>query len=169
VDRTRRTRALSAATAAAALAASAVLAGCSVGFNATSIKPYSPSDGVMADSGNLRVLNALVVSSSGVSTGVVSAAIVNRGDQDDRLTGITSPAGTVDLTGDGTLASKETVRLGGDTNPSATISGLTRLPGETITLKLTFAKSDPLTIRTVVVPASGYYSTVTPGPTTPAE
>ena len=51
------------------------------GFDATSAKPYAPSDGIMADSGDLRVLNALVVAADGDSTGVVSATIANRGDR----------------------------------------------------------------------------------------
>ena len=55
------------------------------------------------------------------------------------------------------------------TNPAATISGLTALPGETITLRMTFKEADPLTIRTVVVPAKGPYASITPGPTSPTE
>ena len=49
------------------------------------------------------------------------------------------------------------------------ISGLTALPGETITLRLTFKEADPLTIHTVVIPAKGPYASITPGPTTPSE
>ena len=78
---------------------------------------------------------------------------------------MTSPDGTVDLTGNGKIPPKAAIRLGAGTETSATISGLTKLPGETITLKLTFRRADPLTIRTVVVPASGVYSSITPAPT----
>jgi copper(I)-binding protein len=167
VERTRRVRVLSIA--AAATAAVSLLSGCAAGFGATSVKPYAPSDGVMANTGQLRVLNALVVASPEVTNGVVSTVIVNRGDHADKLTGLTSPDGSVDLTGDGTLEPGTSLRLEADTNPSATISGLTALPGETITLKLTFAEADPLTIKTVVIPATGDYASITPGPTTPAE
>jgi copper(I)-binding protein len=151
------------------MAAVSLLSGCAAGFDATSIKPYAPSDGVLANTGHLRVLNALVVASPDITNGVVSAVIVNRGDKADELTGLTSPDGTVDLTGDGTLEPGTAVRLEAGTNPAATISGLTALPGETITLRLTFKEADPLTIRTVVVPAKGPYASITPGPTTPAE
>ena len=48
---------------------------------------------------------------------------------------------------------------------SATISSLTSLPGETITLHLRFRRADPVTINTVVVPATGAYATITPAPT----
>jgi hypothetical protein len=154
---------------AAAVAVTALLAGCAAGFEATSVEPYAPSDGIMADSGQIRVLNALVVATSTLSSGVISATIVNRGEVDDRLTGITSPDGTVDLTGRGDLPAADAVPLGAETDPSATISGLTKLPGETITLRVTFRRADPVTIHTVVVPATGDYASITPGPTTSSE
>jgi hypothetical protein len=160
VERTRRNRVLAAAT---AVLSAVLLTGCAAGFGATSIKPYAPSDGVLANSGDLRVQNILVVSTG--ATGVVSASIANRGTSKDALTGLTSPDGTVDLTGNGKIPPKGVTRLGADTATSATMSGLTKLPGETITLKLTFQRSDPLTIRTVVVPASGDYASITPAPT----
>ena len=153
----------------AGVAAAALLAGCSAGFDATSTQPYAPSDGILANSGDLRVQNALVVASDTLSSGVVIMTIANRGTGDDRLTGLTSPDGTVDLTGDGAIPAGTAVRLGSDTDPSATISELTALPGETIRLRLTFARSEPLQIDTVVVPADGYYASITPGPTTLAE
>ena len=110
----------------AGVAAAALLAGCSAGFDATSTKPYAPSDGILANSGDLRVQNALVVASDAVSSGVVIMTIANRGDRDDELTGISSPDGTVDFTGDGELPAGAAVRLGADTDPSATISELDR-------------------------------------------
>ena len=170
MEHTRRARArTAAATAVSAVAVAALLAGCAVGFDATAAKPYAPSDGILADSGDLRVQNALVVASDSISSGVIIATITNRGDSDDELTGLTSPDGTVDLTGDGALPAGSSVRLGSDTDLSATISGLTALPGETITLRLTFARAAPLRIRTVVVPAEGAYESITPGPTTESE
>ena len=147
----------------------APLAGCSAGFDATSIEPYAPSDGVLANSGQLRILNALVVSSNSGTAGVISASIVNRGTKPDELVDISSPDGTVDLTGDGTLRRSSAVRLGAGTRPAATMTGLTKLPGETITVTMTFRRADPLTIETVVVPATGPYASITPAPTAVAE
>lgn len=150
----------------AALASVTLLTGCmpGPGFNATSIKPYAPSDGVRADSGDLRVVNALVVANSSLSAGVLSTTIVNRGTKPDELTDVTSPDGTVSFTGDGTLNPETGVRLGAGTDPSATLSGLTKLPGETITVKLIFRRADPVTLHTVVVAAEGPYATITPSP-----
>ena len=158
-------RTLSVSTAAAVLTLAGLLSGCGTGFDATSVKAYAPSDGVMADTGHLRILNALVVASASYSSGVIVATIVNDGTKADELTGITSPDGTVDLTGDGTIDPGAAVQLGAGTELSATISSLTSLPGETITLHLRFTRADPVTIHTVVVPSTGPYASITAAPT----
>jgi hypothetical protein len=169
VERTRQSRTLSrrtfsASTAAAVLGLAGLLSGCGAGFDATSVKAYAPSDGIMADTGHLRILNTLVVASDSYSSGVIIATIANDGTKADELTGITSPDGTVDLTGDGTIDAGAAVSLGAGTDLSATLSSLTSLPGETITLHLRFARADPVTIHTVVVPATGPYESITPAP-----
>ena len=164
-SRTLSRRTFSASTAAAVLTLAGLLSGCGAGFDATSVKAYAPSDGIMADSGHLRILNTLVVASDSFSSGVVVATIVNDGRQADELTSITSPDGKVDLTGDGTIAPGAAVQLGAGTELSATLSSLTSLPGETITLHLRFTRADPVTIHTVVVPASGAYASITAAPT----
>ena len=145
----------------------AALVGCSSGFDATSSKPYSPADGVQADSGDLRVLNALVVVGDDGSTGTVSAAVVNRGDRDDRLTGVTSPDATIALTGSGDLPAGGAVTLGSGTDPSAAATGLRKGAGENITVTFSFTRSEPITIRTVVVAATGYYADLAPSPPSP--
>jgi hypothetical protein len=150
---------------AAAATAASLLVGCSAGFDATSIQPYAPADGVLANTGDIRVLNALVVAPEDERTGVLSMTIVNRGTTDDRLTDITSPHGSVDLTGDTTLPAGGAVRLGADTDVSAQISGLTKQPGETIRLRIRFARTQPVTVDTVILPATGDYAGLTPSPT----
>ncbi len=146
-----------------------VTTGCAAGLNAQTLKPYAPADGVMANSGDIRILNALVVVADDSSgTGVVSLTIVNRGNRDDSLTDLTSPDGTVDLTGTRDLPAGSAVRFGATTEPSATISDLTKQPGETITLRFVFARTNPITLETVVLPATGPYTSITPGPVTPA-
>jgi hypothetical protein len=170
VKRTRQSRSLShrtfvASTAAAALALTGLLSACAAGFEATSTKPYAPSDGIMADTGDLRILNMLVVASDSFSSGVVVATIANNGTEADELTEMTSPDGQVDLTGDGTIEPGAAKAMSAGSELSATISSLTSLPGETITLHLRFRRADPVTINTVVVPATGPYATITPAPT----
>jgi len=151
----------------AALTALVLVGGCSAGYDAQTIKPYAPSDGVLANSGSLRVLNALVISQDGSGRGLLSMTIVNRGRRDDRLTDITSPVGRVDLTGNRDLPAGGAVGLGAGTDPAATIEALARVPGQAVTLHLTFARAEPLTVRTVVVSPTGPYASLTPGPQTP--
>jgi hypothetical protein len=136
--------------------------GCASGFEATARQPYAPADGVQAASGDLRVLNALVVAAEDDSTGVVLMAVVNDGNESERLTGVESDAGTVELSGQSSLPAGETVVVGSGTDTTATIGGLTAEPGETITLRVSFDEAAPIELRTVVVLPEGYYADVTP-------
>ncbi len=140
-----------------------VTVGCSAGFNSTTGKQYAPSDGLLADSGPIRVLNALVVGGEDGDTGVISMTIVNRGDRAEQLTDITAGSGTVELTGDGELPPGEAVTFGAGTDLSATITGLEATPGQSIRLQLRFDSVEPITLRTVVVAAEGPYATLTSG------
>lgn len=146
----------------AVVVAGALLTGCSAGFGATSTKPYSPADGINADSGTMRALNVLVVGDDSGTAGVVVMTLANRGDKDDRLTGIESPDGTVTLNGSTDIPAGGAVAFSNDTDPSATVSGLGKEAGEAIELKLTFATAKPITVRTVIVPADGDYAGITP-------
>jgi hypothetical protein len=147
----------------------ALTTGCAAGQNAQTTQPYSPADGVVANSGDIRVLNALVVAGEAGGDGVVSLTIVNRGSREDSITGLTSPDGTVDLTGMPELPAGKAVRFGATTDPAATISGLASKPGQSIKLTLRFARTEPITLDTVVVPATGAYADITPGPETPVD
>ena len=152
-----------------AIPALALAAGCAAGQNAQTLQPYSPADGIVANSGTIRVLNALVVADPAGNTGVVSMTIVNRGNRLDSLTNLASGNGTVDFTGTRNLPPQVAVRFGATTDPSATINNLTAKPGQAITLTLSFLRSRPLRISTVVLPATGAYADQTPGPATPAD
>lgn len=161
MERTR-TRAVTALV--AVLAATSVLTGCAAGLDAQTAKPYSPGDGVLATSGDVRVLNALVVAADGSTTGLVSAGVANTGTSDDRLSGITSPQGAVALSGDTTIPAGGAISLGngGSGGPTATVSGLTVKPGDEVVLRLMFSRAEPITVRTLVHPTDGYYATFTP-------
>jgi hypothetical protein len=143
--------------------------GCAAGNDAQTLQAYAPGDGVMATSGSVRVLNALVVAAASGGTGVVSLTIVNRGGGTERLTDLTSPDGAVDLTGTRDLPAGTAVRFGAGTSPSATIGDLVKQPGQEVRLTLTFARSEPITLRTVVVAPKGAYADLTPGPETPVD
>jgi hypothetical protein len=164
----RRLRRLRPLAALAAALTVTVLTGCSTGFDATSKKDYAPSDGIVAGDGDIRVLNALVVAADGADDGLVSMSVVNRGEAADRITGIESDAGDVTLGGDTSLPAGSSVSFGAD-GTTATVSGLTKEPGQAVQLTIRFARSEPLTLRTVIVPATDDYASLTPSsPPTPA-
>lgn len=75
---------------AAAVAISVVslsgVAGCAVFSPPTVLRPYQPSDGLSTTVGDVSVRNALVVSGSAGQPGVVSAALVNSGEQAAQVT-----------------------------------------------------------------------------------
>ena len=146
----------------AALAAIVAFAtGCGAGFDATARQSYSPADGVQGSSGQMRALNALVVAGDDGDSGVVLMAVVNAGAEDEEITSIETDAGSVDYTGSSTVPAGATVQLGAESDPSATVRDLAAAPGETITVKVSFAGAEPINLRTVVVAATGDYASVT--------
>jgi hypothetical protein len=145
------------------LAVVTVLAtGCGSGFDATARQSYAPGDGVQAGTGDLRVVSALVVSPEDSQDGVILMAVVNNGEQDEEITSIDADSGEVDYTGSHTIPAGETVLFSAESDPSATVRGLSTKPGEAITVKISFAEAEPITLHTVVVPATGDYASITP-------
>ena len=61
----------------------------------------------------------------------------------------------------------------GTEEATATVSGLSKEPGQAVELTVRFAKAEPLTFRTVIVPAADDYASITPPasptPTSPTE
>jgi hypothetical protein len=149
--------------------AGALLTGCSGGFDAQARQVYAPADGAQADAGSVRISNALVVAPAGGTEGVLLMTVSNRGGKTQQLTSLTSNGGTVDYTGSRRLAAGQAVSFSAVTDPSATITNLRLKPGENITLRFGFSGEDPVTVRTLVVPATGIYSTVTPAATPTVE
>ena len=141
------------------------VAGCSAGFDAASTETYAPADGILADAGSIRVQNALVVAAEGATSGVVSMAVVNRGNRPEAIIGITSNGGTVEITGDAGIPAGGVAQFGSATGPAATITDLSKAPGQTIRLQLSFQNGESVSLRTVVVPAAGDYASFTPAAT----
>ena len=137
------------------------LTGCSSGFDATSRKDYAPSDGIVAGDGDIRILNALVVAVEGADEGVVSMTVVNRGETSDRITRIQSDAGDVTLGGDTSLPPGAAVSFGTE-EATATVSALSKDPGQAVQFTVRFAKAEPLTFRTVIVLGTDDYASLTP-------
>ena len=139
----------------------ALVTGCASGFDATARQSYAPGDGIQAGTGDLRVLSALVVAPDDGSTGIVLMAVVNSGAESDEITAIESDAGTVDYTGSKEIQAGETLVFGAESDPSVVIRDLIVDAGEAITVKVSFGEAEPISLRTVVVPATGEYASVT--------
>ena len=140
-----------------------LVTGCASGFDATARQSYAPGDGIQAGSGDLRVVSALVVSPEDSNDGVIMMAVVNNGEQDEEITSVEADEGEVDYTGSHTIPAGETVLFGAESDPSATVRNLRAEAGESITVKISFAEAEPISLRTVVVPATGDYASITPG------
>jgi hypothetical protein len=142
--------------------ATVLVTGCGSGFDATARQSYAPGDGIQAGTGDLRVVSALVVSPEGSKDGVILMAVVNNGEQDEEITSIEADGGEVEYTGSHTIPAGETVLFSAESDPSATVRGLSTKPGEAITVKVSFADAEPISLRTVLVPATGDYASITP-------
>jgi hypothetical protein len=136
--------------------------GCASGFDATARESYAPGDGIQAGSGDLRVVSALVVSPEDSDDGVILMAVVNNGERDEEIVSVESDEGEVDYTGSHTIPAGETVLFGAGSDPSATVRNLSAEPGEALTVKISFAEAEPISLHTVVVPATGDYASITP-------
>ena len=142
--------------------ATVLATGCGSGFDATARQSYAPGDGVQAGAGDLRVVSALVVSAEDSGDGVILMAVVNNGEQDEEITSIDADGGEVEYTGSKTIPARETVLFSAESDPSATVRNLSTKPGEAITVKIGFAEAEPISLHTVVVPATGDYASITP-------
>jgi hypothetical protein len=139
-----------------------VLSSCTVNFNEQTDQVYNPSAGVDDRSGQVDVLNALVVS-GGEGSGTVVATLVNN-DQTraDKLRSVS---------GSGADASLK-VTPGGATNIAA--GGLLNLatdgrivvrgdqvkPGGTVSLTFSFERAKAITVDAPVLPNTGAYADV---------
>ena len=87
--------------------------------------------------------------------------LVNRGETADRNTAIRSDAGDVTLGGDMSLPPGAAVSFGTE-EATATVTGLSKEPGQAVELTVRFAKAEPLSFRTVIVLGTDDYASLTP-------
>jgi hypothetical protein len=95
------------------------LAGCSATNTITTQKPYSASDGVRDELGDLTLENMLVIAGAADETGALQGALTNRGDDTLTVT-IALPDGT-EITSQPVRAGA-TVLLGGDAGEEVTFT-----------------------------------------------
>lgn len=141
----------------AALLLAPLLAAC--GFNAQTDQVYQPAVGVNDRSGNVDILNALIVSGTDGS-GTFAGTLVNKNQtEDDTLQSVTGPdvtasRGTVDV------PAGEAALLADTGDLSLTGDGI--VPGKWVELTFVFSSGQSTTMKVPVVDASGDYADVPP-------
>jgi hypothetical protein len=146
----------------AGVALAAVTTGCQVNSPVQTNVPYIPADGVPAEVGQLAVRN-LVLVGDGTGTAVVSGSAINLGAED--MTVQIAPQADPNATGaqptgsEVQLGPREQVDL---TTKGLQLSSLTTKPGGIVPLTITSSTGGTTVVKVPMLPATGYYATVTP-------
>jgi hypothetical protein len=157
------------------------LAACGAGHDAVTNRSYSPGDGVLATSadGTLKIQNALVVApASAGGDAIISMAIAERGGQGDVLQQVSAgDVGSVQLVSGSTeIPADSTLTLGPGEAPTGNhavvvIKDPQVKAGDVVPLELTFRRAGTISLKTLMMPLTDYYSNYTPpasvGSTTP--
>ncbi|MGO4596065.1 hypothetical protein [Terrabacter sp. 2RAF25] len=148
----------------AGVALAAVTTGCQVNSPVQTDVEYAPADGVQADVGELAVRD-LVLIGDGKGTVVISGSAINLGQQDMtvKIAAQADPNATTPPTGSEVqLGPRQQVDLA---TKGLQLSAVTTKPGGIVPVTVTSSTGGTAVVRVPVLPATGYYATVTPAPT----
>jgi hypothetical protein len=138
------------------------LSSCTVNFSEQTDQPYNPSVGVDDRSGEVDVLNALVVS-NGPGSGAVIATLVNNDpvhpDALRRVAGSGADA-SVTVTPGGATAIPNGGLLNLARSGRITVTGSQVVPGGLVTLTFSFARAQAITVDAPVVANGPEYAGV---------
>jgi hypothetical protein len=145
-------------TLAAVLIISTVVTGCGSGQNAVTRNFKQVTDGVEAQSAEIRLRHVLIVKTA-TNDAVLVGTVVTWSDEPDTITGIsinnipaTLSAGSFEL-----VKNKPVIFVGDSANADAYIPGLTKVAGERIPVTFTFATAAPVTVDALVLNSEGFY------------
>ena len=145
-------------TLAAVLIISTVVTGCGSGQNAVTRNFKQVTDGVEAQSAEIRLRHVLIVKTA-TNDAVLVGTLVTWSDEPDAITGIsinnipaTLSAGRFDL-----VKNKPVIFVGDSANADAYIPGLNKVAGERIPVTFTFATAAPVTVDALVLNSQGVY------------
>jgi hypothetical protein len=143
---------------AAVLIISTVVTGCGSGQNAVTRNFKQVTDGVEAQSAEIRLRHVLIVKTA-TNDAVLVGTVVTWSDEPDTITGIsinnipaTLSAGSFEL-----VKNKPVIFVGDSANADAYIPGLTKVAGERIPVTFTFATAAPVTVDALVLNSEGFY------------
>ena len=142
----------------ALLIISTLVTSCGSGQNAVTRNFKQVTDGVEAQSAEIRLRNVLIVKTD-TNDAVLVGTLVSWSDEPDAITGIsinnipaTLSAGSFEL-----VKNKPVIFVGDSTNADAYIPGLNKVAGERIPVTFTFATASPVTVDALVLNSEGFY------------
>ena len=137
---------------------STVVTSCGAGQNAVTRNFKQVTDGVEAQSAEIRLRNVLIVKTA-TNDAVLVGTLVNWSDESDAITGIsinnipaTLSAGSFEL-----VKNKPVIFVGDSANADAYTPGLTEVAGERIPVTFTFATAAPVTVDALILSSQGVY------------
>jgi hypothetical protein len=145
----------------ATIAIATMVTGCASGQMAQTRLIKQVTDGVEAQSDEIRLRNVKVIKSS-TGEGILIGTLVNWSDKTDAITSVSInnlPAIYTAKTSE-LLRNKPITFVGQVANADAFISNLDKTPGYRIPVTFTFANAAPVTLDTLVVNGDGIYETL---------
>ena len=143
---------------AAVLIISTVVTGCGAGQNAVTRNFKQVTDGVEAQSAEIRLRNVLIVKTD-ANDAVLVGTLVSWSDEPDAITGISInniPA-TLSAPSFELVKNKPVIFVGDSANADAYIPGLNKVAGERIPVTFNFATAAPVTVDALVLNSEGFY------------
>jgi hypothetical protein len=145
----------------ATIAIATMVTGCASGQMAQTRLIKQVTDGVEAQSDEIRLRNVKVIKSS-TGEGILIGTLVNWSDKTDAITSVSInnlPAIYTAKTSE-LLRNKPITFVGQVANADAFISNLDKTPGYRIPVTFTFANAAPVTLDTLIVNGDGIYETL---------
>jgi hypothetical protein len=134
------------------------LTACGSGQTAETRMIKQVTDGVEAQSAEIRLRNVLIVKTD-ANDAVLVGTLVSWSDESDAITGIsinnipaTLSEGIFDL-----VKNKPVIFVGDSTNADAYIPGLNKVAGERIPVTFNFATAAPVTVDALILNSEGFY------------
>jgi hypothetical protein len=142
----------------ALLLISTLVTSCGSGQNAVTRNFKQVTDGVEAQSAEIRLRNVLIVKTD-ANDAVLVGTLVSWSDESDAITGIsinnipaTLSEGSFEL-----VKNKPVIFVGDSTNADAYIPALNKVAGERIPVTFSFATAAPVTVDALILNSEGVY------------
>ena len=142
----------------ALLIISTVVTGCGAGQNAATRNFKQVTDGVEAQSAEIRLRNVLIVKTD-TNDAVLVGTLVSWSDEPDAITSISInniPA-TLSAPSFKLIKNKPVIFVGNSANADAYIPILNKVAGERIPVTFNFATAAPVTVDALVLNSEGFY------------